>query len=30
VEFLLEYKASGKITTDEFEQMTGLPYNFGM
>ena len=30
VEFLLDYKAAGKITADEFEQMTGLPYNFGM
>lgn len=30
VEFLLEYKTSGKITSDEFEVMTGLPYNFGM
>lgn len=29
VEFLLEYKVQGKITADEFEKMTGLPYNFG-
>lgn len=29
VNFLLDYKALGKITTDEFETMTGLPYNFG-
>lgn len=29
VEFLVEYKAAGKITTDDFEKMTGLPYNFG-
>lgn len=29
VEFLLEYKVSGKITADEFEKMTGLPYSFG-
>lgn len=30
VEFLLDFKAMGKITADEFETMTGLPYNFGM
>ena len=30
VELLLEYKVAGKITSDEFETMTGLPYNFGM
>ena len=30
VELLLEYKVAGKITADEFETMTGLPYNFGM
>lgn len=29
VELLLEYKAQGKITADEYEKMTGLPYNFG-
>ena len=29
VEFLIEYRASDKITTDEYEKMTGLPYNFG-
>lgn len=29
VDFLLEYKVTGKITADEFEKMTGLPYNFG-
>lgn len=29
VSFLLDYKVLGKITTDEFETMTGLPYNFG-
>lgn len=29
VTLLLEYKAQGKITADEFEKMTGLPYNFG-
>lgn len=28
VELLLEYKVQGKITADEFETMTGLPYNF--
>lgn len=28
VDFLLEYRVSGKITGDEFEIMTGLPYNF--
>lgn len=30
VEFLLEYRINGKITSDEFEIMTGLPYSFGM
>lgn len=29
VSLLLEYKAQGKITDDEFTKMTGLPYNFG-
>lgn len=29
VNLLLEYKAAGKITSDEFETMTGIPYNFG-
>lgn len=29
VELLLEYKIQGKITADEFEKMTGLPYNYG-
>lgn len=28
VELLLEYKVQGKITADEYEKMTGLPYNF--
>ena len=28
VDLLLEYKISGKITTDDFETMTGLPYTF--
>ena len=30
VDFLIEYKVQAKITADEFEKMTGLPYNFGM
>ena len=30
VDFLTEYKIQGKITADEFETMTGVPYNFGM
>lgn len=29
VDLLLEYKVQGKITADEFETMTGIPYNFG-
>lgn len=29
VSFLLDYKSQGKITADDFEKMTGLPYNFG-
>lgn len=29
VELLIEYKVQGKITSDEFETMTGLPYTFG-
>lgn len=29
VDLLLEYKISGKITDDEYETMTGLPYIFG-
>lgn len=28
-QILLEYKALGKITADEFEKMTGIPYDFG-
>lgn len=28
VDFLIEYRVLGKITSDEFERMTGLPYNF--
>ena len=30
VEFILEYRIAGKITDDEYETMTGIPYNFGM
>lgn len=29
VSYLMEYKQLGKITSDDFEKMTGLPYNFG-
>lgn len=29
VDLLIEYKVQSKITADEFEKMTGLPYNFG-
>lgn len=29
VELLLEYKVQEKITADEYEKMTGIPYNFG-
>lgn len=28
-ELLLEYRVEGKITDDQFEHMTGLPYSFG-
>lgn len=28
VEFLLEYRVTGKISSDDFETMTGLPYNY--
>jgi hypothetical protein len=28
VDILLEYKVNGKISTDDFETMTGLPYTF--
>ena len=28
VDYLLEYRTSRKITDDEFETMTGLPYEF--
>ena len=30
VDLLLEYRVLGKISSDEFEKMTGLPYNFDM
>lgn len=29
VDLLIPYRISGKITDDEYETMTGLPYNFG-
>lgn len=28
VTYLMEYKIMGKITADEYETMTGVPYNF--
>ena len=28
VELLLEYRINDKITADEFEKMTGLPYSY--
>jgi len=28
-DFLLEYLAEGKITSDDYTYMTGLPYNYG-
>lgn len=28
VDLLIEYRVNGKITADEYETMTGLPYNF--
>lgn len=28
VDFLLEYMADGKLTNDDFEYMTGLPYTY--
>jgi hypothetical protein len=30
VELLLDYKVNGKITSDQFEQMTGMPYEYNM
>ena len=29
VTYLMEYKIMGKITADEYETMTGVPYEFG-
>lgn len=29
IDYLIEYRAQDKITTDDYEKMTGLPYNFG-
>lgn len=28
-EFLVEYRVQGKITDDDYETMTGLPYRYG-
>ena len=28
VDFLIDYKIQGKITADEYETMTGLPYEY--
>lgn len=28
VDLLVDYRVSNKITSDEFEKMTGLPYNY--
>ena len=28
-EFLIEYRVQGKITDDDYERMTGLPYRYG-
>lgn len=28
VEYLTQYRIEGKLTDDEFEQLTGVPYNF--
>jgi hypothetical protein len=28
VAFVLDYKVAGKITADDYETMTGLPYSF--
>lgn len=30
VDLLIGYKIQGKITADEFEKMTGVPYDSGM
>lgn len=29
IDMLTEFRVQGKITSDEFETMTGLPYSFG-
>ena len=29
VEFLLPYRINGKISDDDFEKMTGVPYSYG-
>ncbi len=29
IDLLIEYKITGKITDDDYEIMTGVPYNFG-
>ena len=28
-DFLIEYRVQGKITDDQYEQMTGIPYMYG-
>ena len=28
-ELLIEYRVQGKITDDDYERMTGLPYRYG-
>ena len=30
VDLLIEFRIQNKITSDEFEQMTGLPYNYDL
>jgi hypothetical protein len=29
IELLIDYRVNDKITADDYETMTGLPYNFG-
>lgn len=29
IDYLIEYRVQDKITSDDYETMTGLPYNFG-
>ncbi len=29
VDYLSDFKINGKITSDEYETMTGVPYDFG-